>query len=289
MAARDPDWLSAFVEREGLGPGFEATVERICRPVAERILAEARRPGYVAGLCGAQGSGKSTVVQVVAALLEAEGRRTAVLSLDDLYLTRAERHALAKRAHPLLATRGPPGTHDCGLGLRTLDALARQGAVDLPRFDKARDDRAPAADWPRAAGPVDVVLFEGWCVGARPQPTEALERPVNDLEREEDPDGTWRRYANDALDGAYRELFARLDLFVLLRAPDFASVLGWRREQEDKLRARIARDGGPGQAMDDAAVARFVAHYERITRWILEEAPARADLCFALDRDRRPL
>jgi D-glycerate 3-kinase len=146
------------------------------------------------------------------------------------------------------------------------------------------------ADWPRVQAPVDVVLFEGWCVGARPQPPADLARPLNALERDEDPQGVWRAHANDALAGPYQALFDRLDLFVLLQAPSFEVVLDWRREQERKLRERLAREGaGASKAMGDEAVARFIAHYERITRWILAEAPGRADIVVRLDAQRRPV
>lgn len=286
--------VAAFVRDEGLPPDFAALAERLHRPLAARIAAWAAepdaRPALVVGICGPQGSGKSTLAGLVARLLAGRGLKTAVLSIDDLYLTRAERARLAREVHPLLATRGVPGTHDPALGLSTLDALGRPGAHPLPRFDKAADDRAPEADWPRVEGPVDVVLLEGWCVGARPQPPEALAAPVNALERDEDPDGAWRGFANAALAGPYAALFARLDRLVLLTAPDFAVVRAWRGEQEARLRQRLAAQGrDPGLAMDDGALDRFVAHYERLTRWIAEDLPGAADLVIRLDAARRPL
>jgi D-glycerate 3-kinase len=243
-------------------------------------------PAFVVGICGPQGSGKTTTVRVVAALLAARGLMVATLSLDDLYLPRADREALAREVHPLLRTRGVPGTHDVALGLAVLDGLAGEGETALPRFDKAADDRAPAEAWPVVAGPVDIVLFEGWCVGARPEPAEALAAPVNALERERDAEGAWRAHVNAALAGPYRALFARLDLLVLFTAPDFETVLAWRLEQEAKLRERLAATG-QGGAMTDDQVAVFVQHYERLTRHITREMPARADLVVALDRGRR--
>jgi D-glycerate 3-kinase len=170
------------------------------------------------------------------------------------------------------------------LGLATLDALAGSGPVALPRFDKAADDRAPVADWPVLQAPADVVLLEGWCVGARPRSAAALTTPVNALERDEDPDGTWRAFANTALAGPYAELFGRLDRLVLLLAPDFAVVRTWRGEQEARLRERL---DDPGLTMDDAALDRFVAHYEPLTRWIAEDLPATADITVRLDAARR--
>jgi D-glycerate 3-kinase len=284
------DWLNRFIAAEALPPGFADTARAICAPLAARIAAGARQaPGFTVGICGPQASGKSTLTAVVAHLLGDQGFTVAVLSLDDLYRTHAERQVLARDVHPLLATRGVPGTHDVALGLAVLDGLGRPGETRLPRFDKAADDRRPAAEWEPVQGPVDVILFEGWCVGARPQPAAALALPVNDLERDADPDGRWRASANTALAGPYRALFDRLDLLVMLQAPGFEIVLAWRREQERKLRERLAREGGDSsRVMTDVQVGHFIAHYERLTRWILEDMPTRADVVIALDAQRRP-
>lgn len=172
------------------------------RLIAAIEAAAAQSPDrpLVVGICGAQGSGKSTLVARLAQRLD----RVATLSLDDLYLTRAEREALARDVHPLLRTRGVPGTHDIDLGMAVMASLDRGAAVRLPRFDKAIDDRSPETSWPTAAANTRVMLFEGWCVGALPQESEALAEPANALEREEDRDGTWRRYVNDMLAGPYR-------------------------------------------------------------------------------------
>lgn len=277
-------WLDDFLATEGLPGTFLATLERICAPIAD-LAEEARRSlGHTAviGLCGPQGSGKTTIAAAVREILRTRGVTAASLSLDDLYLPKDARERLAAEVHPLLATRGPPGTHDTALGSDVLGLLAGRGELIMPRFDKATDTRRPPSAADHVRGPVDVVLFEGWCVGARPQAHEALAQPVNDLEGREDPDGRWRTFVNTALDGAYQPLFARLDRLVLLAPPGFEVVVRWRGEQEAKLRART------GQGMDAAAIARFVAHYERLTRWILEEMPGRADLVFSLSADRTP-
>lgn len=240
----------------------------------------------VLGLCGAQGSGKSTAAAAAARVLERQGRRVAVLSLDDLYLPRSKRENLAAH-HPLLRLRGVPGTHDVELGVAVLRALGETGRVRLPRFDKSIDDLRPRAEWPEVASPVDVVLFEGWCVGARPQAAADLARPVNALEREEDPDGRWRAFANARLAGDYQGLFARIDVLALLAAPGFSVVAGWRREQEASLRREIAGRGGVLEAtMSDAQIKRFVQTYERLTEHILAEMPGRAELVVRLDSAR---
>jgi D-glycerate 3-kinase len=276
--------LEAFIDEEGLPESFHRTVELVCEPLAARCIRmrQVKRRTAVIGLCGPQGSGKSTIVAATKILLEARGYSTVTLSLDDFYLTRDARQRLAREVHPLLATRGPPGTHDVALAGAVLEQLRLKGKVSLPRFDKATDNRAPRGSWETVASPVDVVLFEGWCVGAVAQGAAALREPVNDLEREEDPKGVWRGYVNEQLDGPYQGLFARLHDLILLDAPSFEAVAGWRAEQEAKLRART------GAGMTEAELARFVAHYERLTRWILAEMPGRADWVITLDKDRTP-
>lgn len=242
---------------------------------------------FVLGICGAQGSGKSTLSAALAQRLAAQGLRAATLSLDDLYLTRSERQRLARNVHPLFATRGVPGTHDVALGLATLDGLKRGEAAPLPRFDKARDDRVPASAWPLAPPQTQVLVLEGWCLGARAQNPSALAAHVNELERLEDPQGIWRRHANAALGGDYQRLFARIDRLVLLAAPGWETVARWREQQEADLRASSS-SAGPG-VMSPAQVERFVQHFERITRSILAEMPRRADLTIHLGPDRAPL
>lgn len=254
---------------------------RLAGAILATIPAAGRKP-VVLGLCGAQGSGKSTLARAVVDEAGQRGLRAAMISLDDIYLTRAERQALARDVHPLLRTRGVPGTHDVALGLEVFAALDRGEPAWLPRFDKAADDRLPPELWDRAPAGCDLLVFEGWCVGARPQEPGALREPVNALEVSEDPDGRWRDHVNRQLAGPYQALFARIDRLVLLAAPGFEVVFDWRLQQEQDLRGR----GGPG-VMDAAGVARFVQHYERLTRHILAEMPARADLTIRLATDRK--
>jgi D-glycerate 3-kinase len=291
VRAQAGGWIADFLAREALPERYRDVIATQVAPLGEQFAAAARgrTTPLLVGLCGAQGSGKSTLAGALCAAMRADGLAVAALSLDDLYLTRAARAELATRVHPLLATRGVPGTHEVDLGVATFAALARTGEVPLPAFDKSRDDRRPADEWPRVTAPVNVILFEGWCLGAAPEDEAALASPVNALERDEDPEGLWRRYVNDALRGPYRQLFGPLDRLVLLKAPSFEVVFEWRREQERKLAARVAASGTSGGTalMNEAQLARFIAHYERLTRHILREMPARADVLFELDAQRR--
>lgn len=276
--------IQKLIATDGLPSDYRRVVDSYWRPLSEEIAVRAMEGPVVVGINGAQGSGKSTMCQFLEVLLVEHNQRAATLSIDDLYMTKAERERLAREVHPLLATRGVPGTHDPALGLAVIEDFRAGRDLKLPRFDKAVDDRRPEPEWVK--GPLQVLLFEGWCLGAQPQDEAALAEPVNALEAEEDPDLVWRRYVNRALHEDYAPLFAELDMLVMLKVPDFAAVRRNRALQEDKLRARDP--GAPG-LMDAAALTRFLDHDERLTLHMFEQMPARADLVIEVDRDQRPL
>jgi D-glycerate 3-kinase len=197
------------------------------------------------------------------------------------------RESLANSIHPLLATCGVPGTHDVASGERILDDLAAGRPTLLPRFDKADDRPLARQRWTAVRAPVDVVIFEGWCVGARAQTAMDLIEPINDLERERDPEMVWRMYVNQALAGSYARLFARLHRLALLAAPGFEVARSWRTEQEHALGQSLEAEGRSAiHCLSDTQVALFVQHFERLTRHILSEMPARADLTLFLDERR---
>lgn len=241
----------------------------------------------VIGINGAQGSGKSSLAHaLVQELARQHGLQAVILSLDDLYKTAAERRQLAAGVHPLLRTRGVPGTHDVSLGVQLLNQLKHLEpgmSLSIPRFIKVADDRAPAAEWPAVTGPVDVILFEGWCVGTPPQAESDLIQPVNALEADEDPDGCWRRHVNRQLSDAYAPLFGALDRLVFLQIPDFDAIHRWRAQQETENALQAgAQQGTP---MDAASLRRFIQHYERLTRHALKVLPESADVVLQLGHD----
>ncbi|MES2988738.1 MAG: kinase [Pseudomonadota bacterium] len=248
--------------------------------IADLIAARVRAPGtrhpFVLGIAGAQGSGKSTVARELAARFACP-----VLSLDDLYLDGDARTRLAAEIHPLLRTRGVPGTHDPARGLAVIEALGQPGTTLLPRFDKARDEPGAPEVW---QGPADMLILEGWCLGAHPQPETELAAPVNALEREQDADRVWRRWVNRRL-AEYRPLFDRIDMLVFLAAPGFEVVQSWRTEQELTLKRAL----GPGAGMTDAELAAFIQHYQRLTEHMLRHAPDWADITITLDAQRQVL
>jgi len=285
-------WQRALLERHRLDGAYLESARAWFDPLARSLAARQRladRPLLV-GLNGCQGSGKTTLCDYLCCALGQEYALPAIaLSLDDFYLTRDERRALASSVHPLLATRGVPGTHDMGLLRSTLAALlddSGSGTALIPRFDKAADDRVPLTGWTRVGLPVQVVLLEGWCLGARPEPDSLRDDPVNALERDEDPGGRWRAYVNATLEREFLPLYALVDQWVMLHAPSFDCVFDWRREQERKLAATLPSERAAG-LMSDAALRRFIQHYERLTRQCLNELPDRVDHLFWLDRERR--
>ena len=264
--------------------GYDPTVVTVVLDWLLAGLCSRRRTVSLIGLTGLQGSGKSTFARQLARAANARGVATEVLALDDFYLGRRERVRLAREVHPLLATRGVPGTHDLDLLRRTLRELARANAqrpARIPRFDKGRDTRLPPSRWRPVAISPRLVLLEGWCVGVPAQATNALARPLNDLERDEDSDGRWRRWVNRQLADGHTRLWRQMHGLILLEAPDFAVVSDWRNEPERTLRA-----GGAPCVMDRAALRRFVMHYERLSRHALRALPARADLRILLRDDR---
>jgi D-glycerate 3-kinase len=283
--------LTEFLLQERLPEQYRQQIHAYFIPFINEVLPRIRAGDLrVLGIHGAQGSGKSTLAAFFQWYLQREhGMTVAVVSIDDFYLRRAERQDLAANVHPLLLTRGVPGSHDVPLAEQTLAALlalkSGQG-LDLPRFDKRCDDRAQRIAWPRIDGPVDLIIFEGWCLGAEPSEESALATPLNSLEAEEDRNGVWRAYVNAALAGEYRRLFAKIDYLLMLAAPGFDCVQGWRLEQEQKLAATLDAAAAPA-LMNAEDIERFIQHYERITRQCLHDLPLHADCVMTMAEDRR--
>jgi len=282
MQSAIQDKLTLYLRQEGLPLSLLDLLDWFYLPLVDHITAMHRSSHpLLLGINGAQGSGKSTLAAVVAMLLrEQHGLCCASLSLDDLYLTRAERQALADKIHPLFITRGVPGTHDIKLGNKILDQVLAGQSLLLPRFDKLRDDRADKEQWPEYP-PLDVLLLEGWCVGCRPQNDTTA--PINRLEQEEDPGVIWRNYVNTCLQEGYATFFSRVHSLLMLAVPSMDKVYEWRELQEQKLQQIQGSRG-----MNKAEVRRFIMHYERLTKWMLQEMPQRADILIPIGDDHAP-
>jgi len=257
------------------GEGDVTAVPTIIYDVIQQQRARHPDRPVLIGVAGAQGSGKTTAVQ----LLEMANRpRYAQFSIDDVYLDRTQREALARRTHPLFVTRGPPGTHDIGLARATIDALTNANAeteTPLPRFDKIADVMKPRAEWPVFRGRPEAILVDAWCLGATPP---AVTAALNAVERE-DVDGVWRATQNEFLRTAYAHWFNSFDAIVYLKPPNWEIVRRWRGEQEVTLRGRPLTDA------ENAWIDRFIMHYERITRSMMDGG-VMADVVVEVDEER---
>lgn len=262
-----------------MGRANPVLVDRIGRLIE---AAPKDRPALIA-VVGAQGSGKTTLARAAA-----ERFGSAQISIDDVYLTRAEREALARDVHPLLVHRGPPGTHDLALLNRLIDDLSAAGSDDstlIPDFDKRGDDRWPVERWRRFRGRPSAILIDAWCLAATPETDTALTVPLNALEREQDSDARWRRWVNDQVAGPYADFIRRFDAVVFLQAPGFDIVLDWRCQQEADL---LDVEPADLPARERERLSAFIQYFERITRHMLSGG-IRADVTAQLDRNRLPV
>ncbi len=281
--------LTHFIQSKQLPENYRVAVDQYFKPLAAKIarLRKNSPSALIVGIQGAQGTGKSTLASLLSLLLkEKHTLNVARLSLDDFYLTRAERKNLSETRHPLFSMRGVPGTHDIAFARRTLQDLRQKKAgqrVPLPRFDKALDDRSDPIFWGTVQTPVDVVILEGWCLCVPAQDESSLQRPVNTLEAKEDADGRWRRDVNACLKNDYPAIFKQIDYFIVLQAPSFEVVYDWRLLQEQKLRAK-QRIQCP-RIMGPSEIKRFIQFFERLTRHGFETLPEQADVLFSLSSD----
>jgi D-glycerate 3-kinase len=278
--------LNKYINDHQLPNNFHALAKQWYWPLA-RHLFNHQSSIRLLGINGAQGTGKSTLASLLKLFLEVgAGLNVVALSLDDFYLTRTERNTLASTVHPMLNVRGVPGTHDIKLASTTIHSLlhGKPGTVvNLPKFEKSIDDRQPESAWPTVITPVDLIIFEGWCVGTTPEDNTALQQSVNGLEAELDTERVWRRYVNKKLASDYQPLFSLMDGIVMLKAPTMDVIEEWRWLQERKL---IDKQGTSGSGvMTQSQIKRFIQYYERLTRHNLSEMPSRAKLVYHVGSD----
>jgi len=291
-SARD---IPEFLQQHQLPLAYEQQIHGYFRPLAERLAhsSKVQEQPLVVGINGCQGSGKSTLAQALAWLLKQDHQLSScVLSLDDFYLTQAERHQLDLDVHPLLAQRGVPGTHDTQMATQLLKRLkSGQCPLDIPVFNKADDERAPTEQWQQIKIAPSIIIIEGWCLGVPPQNFLELIEPVNDLEKKEDRDGIWRHFVNTQLQQHYQPLFALIDTTIMLQAPSFDCVFQWRTEQEEKLKAQLgAVKDQPNMEhsglMDSPQIHQFIQHFQRLTQHALATMPEQVEHLIVLDEQR---
>ena len=257
-------------------------------PISEKIYRNYlnNKKTKIIGLTGGQGSGKSTISQILKIVLkEGFNLNTVIFSIDDFYKTLQERKDMSKKINPLFLTRGVPGTHNTALLLKCLSNFKSKHfkKILIPKFDKSIDDRLSERFWQNIKTKPDIVIFEGWCVGAYPQKKKDLIEPINVLEKEKDKKRTWRNFINKELKTRYKKIFKLIDLMIFLKIPSFEYVYKWRLLQEKKL--RVTSKGK--KTMTNKQVKNFIMYYERITKHMLKNFSKRAKFVINIDSSHR--
>ena len=240
----------------------------------------------VIGLSGGQGSGKSTISNILKILLkESFGLETVVFSIDDFYKTLKQRKIMSKNISSLFLTRGVPGTHDTKMLFSCIKALknSKFKKILIPKFNKAIDDRISRNKWLKVNKRPNVVIFEGWCVGAGPQKKRDLLVPINELEKRKDIKKIWRNRVNQELKKDYKKIFRLIDKLIFLKVPSFKHVFKWRLLQEKKL--QIANKGK--KVMSYNQIKNFIMFYERLTKHMLKSLTYKADAVIKIDVEHR--
>ena len=244
--------------------------------------AEKKRP-YFVGLAGGQGTGKTTISSLIRIILTKYFRLNVFrISIDDFYKTRKERINLSKRVHPMLLTRGVPGTHDINMMLNFFreSKSKKFKRLKLPTFNKAIDDRFNKKKWYDLRKRPDVIIFEGWCVGAKPEKNNTLKKTINPMEKAKDQKQIWRKYVNHQLKSKYKDLYSQLNCLIYLKAKNFSLLQKWRLKQERKLRVKSKVKS---KIMSEENVLNFMQTYQRITQNMFRNMPKYASVIFNLN------
>ncbi len=265
----------------------EQQLKNFYLPISEMINIEylKDRKTKVIGLTGGQGSGKSTISIILKIILkEGFNLETVIFSIDDFYKTRRERKKMAKEINPLFLTRGVPGTHDTRMLHSCIKNLKKKNftKIMIPKFDKSADDRFPKSKWIRIYKKPDIVIFEGWCVGAKPQKKKYLNMPVNELEKKKDKNKTWRKQVNLELQKNYQKIFKLINKLIFLKVPSFKYVFKWRLLQEKKLEILSKK-----KTMSHRQINNFIMYYERLTKHMLKTLPKNANAVVNIDKKHR--
>ena len=237
------------------------------------------------GFSGGQGSGKTTITKILKIILKKFfKRRIYVSSIDDFYKTLEERNNISNNVHPLLKIRGVPGTHDINFVNKFFNIIKNKKfkKTKLPKFDKSIDNRLKKKYWFNIKKKPEIVILEGWCVGAKPQPNSLIKKPINLLEKYEDKNFKWRKYANEKLKKEYKKLFSKIDHFIFMKIPNFKMVFKWRLLQEKKLRKKSHSNK---KIMSYNEIKRFIMFYERITLQMMKDLSKSASVVMLLKKN----
>ncbi len=237
------------------------------------------------GISGGQGSGKTTVTAILKIILRKYFKRKVyTVSIDDFYKTLNERNQMSRTIHSLFKTRGVPGTHDINLIKKLFNFIKRNKFQEfkLPRFDKSIDDRFKKKYWNTIKKRPEILILEGWCIGAKPQSNYLIRKSINILERKEDKDFIWRNYVNKKLKMEYKKIFTMLDHIIFMKVPNFNMVFKWRLLQENKLKKKTYLNR---KIMSHIQIKRFVMFYQRITLQMIKDLGKSASVVMLLKKN----
>jgi len=243
---------------------------------------------YFLGLSGGQGAGKTTITSLLNIILTNYfKKKVCIFSIDDFYKTFNDRKKLSKKIHPLLKTRGVPGTHDIKFIINYLKKikLKKNKVISLPIFDKSIDDRVIKSKWKKINYIPDIIILEGWCVGAKPQSNKLLNKAVNILEKKEDLNFKWRNYVNKQLKNKYKYLFNKMNDIIYMKVPNFSSLQKWRLKQENKLRLKNIKK--KFKIMTNSEVLKFMMTYQRVTQQMFKDLPKIASIVLNLNKNHQ--
>ena len=262
-------------------------LKKIYIPISFWINNKCKKKGrtLILGLSGSQGSGKTMVTGILQIILKKFFKKNIyIISIDDFYKTVRDRNRMSQQKHSLFKTRGVPGTHDINLIKNFFISVKRKKfkKIKLPKFNKSIDDRSKKNYWHNINKRPEIIILEGWCVGAKPQIISSLRKPVNILERHEDKDLIWRKYANEKLKKEYKEVFAMIDYFIFMKVPNFKIVFKWRLLQESKLRKKLHYKK---KIMTYSAIKRFIMFYQRITLQMMKDLSKSASIVLLLKKN----
>ena len=239
----------------------EKMIKSFLIPISFWIASKAKnKKPFIVGLGGGQGIGKTTITSIISIVLKKYFKlKVFKISTHDV----SSMFSFFKRAKS-----------------------KNFRALKLPKFNKAIDDRYNKKLWHSIKKKPDIIIFEGWCVGARAEKNNSLKKAINSLERNSDKKLIWRKFVNQQLKLKYKKLYTELDCMLFLKANNFRLLQQWRLKQEKKLWLKNKRSRN-NKIMNKKDVIKFMQTYQRITQNMLKHAPKYSSMILNLNRNHQ--
>ncbi|MDC0624062.1 hypothetical protein OAP76_00180 [Alphaproteobacteria bacterium] len=253
-------------------------IEKYILPIITNIINSKKKKFLISG---SQGVGKSTLVLILKSVIEnIYNKKVMSVSIDDYYFSKNKRLQLSKQIHPLLQTRGVPGTHDLDKLSKHISQFSKKKfPIIIPVFDKLSDDLTKKKI---SINKADILLLEGWCCGCLPIDNKYLRKNINKLETDLDKNNIWRNFYNNKLQNDYKKIFKLFDLKIYMQPPSFKYVYKWRADQERRNLSKSVNK----KYMNKKQLDKFIQHYEKITKWMMKTMPAEADMLIKVNKNQ---